>query len=319
MLLSELVNLFLLDVCGGKVNQTEKSYRGKLARLLRYLGDRESSDVTRNDIDCFRQAMQNQKTHMVGRKEVTGGLSPFTIRTCLVTVRFLFSWAADHRYIPMNPCDGVRINTPKSIHPKAIEDDTVIRLLKAAAVTGDDWYRARNVALIYLLRDTGGRAGGIVNALYNNLDIKRGVLFVTEKGDRDRALFLSEMTIDALKLWLEYRPTLNKKNSDHLFVGQKRGAIRYQALQHLLCKLASEAGIKERHNAHAFRHAFARDAVMNGADLSVVAAMMGHTDTRITSMYYARYNIKELKIAHTKYSPVKGMPEIRPDFERMTA
>ena len=81
----------------------------------------------------------------------------------------------------------------------------------------------------------------------------------------------------------------------------------------MLRETAERAGLQgNRFNPHSFRHAFARDMILNGADLSQVAALMDHTDTRITSAYYARWNYKEQQQAHNKYSPVLDMPEIKP-------
>lgn len=296
MTLQELIDSFLVDVCGGKTNQTEAAYRGKLRRLSLFFGpDLDPKDITRGDLDRFKYDLQTRKTKQRGSAKVKGGLSPFTIRTVLITVRFLFSWAASLGYIPMNPMELVRIHTPPAPQPKAITPETVEKLLKVAATHGKNWERARNVAIIYLLRDTGGRAGALAGSLLGDLDLRRGWLLVTEKGSKQTTLFLTQTTIDALTQWVNRRHEVNP-TCDRLLLSYKGSGLSYKGLYTLVRELAIKAGIEgDRWNPHAFRHAFARDSLQNGAELSQVAEMMGHSDTRVTSMYYARWSPSELK------------------------
>lgn len=314
--LQELITLFLADVCGGKSNTTEEAYRSKLRRLTAFFGcDFDPKQITRSDLDSFKHDLQNRKTHRRGGEEVKGGLSPFTIRTCLVTVRFLFSWASSKGYIPISPMEGVRIQDAPKPQPKAVSEDTVLKLLHAAATTGENWERARDVALIYLLRDTGGRVGGLVTCRLGDLDLRRGFVMVTEKGNIQRPLFLTHVTVEALKTWLDWRPFLDPPE-DYIFVGISGEALSTQGIRRALQRIAKRAQITgERYNPHSFRHAFARDSLQNGAELSQVSAMLGHTTTSVTSAYYARWTNGELKKSHNQYSPVLSMPEITPEFE----
>lgn len=315
MELQTLIDLFILDVCGGKTNQTGAAYRGKLRRLTAFFGvDRDVETITRNDLEKFKIDLQTRKTHMRGAREEKGGLSPFTVRTCLVTVRFLFSWAAGNRYLPYSPMEGVRVPTPPPPDPKPVSTETVVKLLEVAAANGQDWEKARNVAILYTLADTGGRAGGLVSATVSDLDLSRGWIMVTEKGQKARALFLTQTSIEALKTWLSWRNSLNVQ-SDRLFLSVRGTGLTYRGLSSLLRDLAKKANLKgERYNAHAFRHHFARECIQNGADLSQVAALMGHPDTRVTSAYYARWDTKEQKKAHSQFSPVHNLPEIQANF-----
>lgn len=316
MELQSLIDKFLEDVCGGKTNQTEAAYRAKLRRLTAFFGpEMDAGQITVNDLDRFKLDLQTRKKKLHGTEEVDGKLSPFTIRTCLVTTRFFFKWAASKRYIPMNPMEGVRIQDAPKPKPKAVMSETVTKLLEAASTHGPNWERARNIALIYVLRDTGGRAGGLAGARLGDLDLKRGWLMVTEKGETQRPLFLIASTVQALRTWLQWRPEVHPVD-DRLFSGCEGSGLSYGGIYSALRTLATAAGIEgELWNPHSFRHAFARDSLLNGAELSQVSAMMGHTDTRVTSMYYARWENGELKKTHSQYSPVLNMPDIQPVFE----
>lgn len=313
--LQTLIDLFLLDVCAGKVNETEKSYRAKLRRLTAFFGSgHDPKAITTHDLDLFKLDLQTRKTKLRGATEVKGGLSPFTIRTCLVTVRFLFSWSSSKGYTPVNPMATVRIHNPPPPQPKAITQDTTLKLLKAAASHGSNFERVRNVAFIYLLRDTGGRIGGFPGMRLSDIDLKNGRLMVTEKGGIQRPLFMTGTTIDAIRVWLTWRATANPTD-DYLFISRRGQSMTREGLYRIIERVKQDADLKgERCNPHSFRHAFARDSLQNGAELSQVSAMMGHTTTAVTTTYYARWSPSELKKSHDKFSPVLDLPEIQPEF-----
>jgi site-specific recombinase XerD len=122
---------------------------------------------------------------------VEEGLSPYTIRTTLVTVRQLFKWALEKNHLPANPACNLHIPPVPAPDPKAVNDTCVEQLLKAAATTGPMVERIRNLALIYALRDTGGRVAGLSTARLEYLDLQHGRLEVLEKGDKRRVLYLN--------------------------------------------------------------------------------------------------------------------------------
>jgi integrase/recombinase XerD len=70
--------------------------------------------------------------------------------------------------------------------------------------------------------------------------------------------------------------------------------------------MSYKAQITGRHNPHAFRHGFARGALQNGADISTVAQLLGHSDVSITVRFYARWSDEELK---AKHAAVSWLPE----------
>ena len=82
----------------------------------------------------------------------------------------------------------------------------------------------------------------------------------------------------------------------------------------MMMRLKSAAGLEGRGrvNAHAFRHAWARDALQAGEDLSRVSQTLAHSTIRVTSDYYARWADGELKQAHSQFSPGATLPVITP-------
>jgi site-specific recombinase XerD len=72
--------------------------------------------------------------------------------------------------------------------------------------------------------------------------------------------------------------------------------------------------IQGRANPHAYRHAWARDALNAGADITKVARTLGNS-LRVTAEYYALWSDHEIQAAHAKYSPGASLPLIKPTTE----
>jgi len=74
-----------------------------------------------------------------------------------------------------------------------------------------------------------------------------------------------------------------------------------------LKRLKEAAGVRGRVNPHAFRHGYAREYIRNGGDLATLSRLMGHSDSAVTSWYYAVFETRELASSHDKYSPIAGL------------
>lgn len=306
MKLNIQIELFLADVCAGKTNETESAYRTKLRQLERFAQDRP---VTTELIKGFMQDLKTRKTHHVGAKIVSGGLSPYTIKTIIQTTRHFCRWLYDGGYIPEDIYRKIKIPSVPPPMPKAISGDTFTHLINSALDNSlTEWEAARNVAMLYFLRDTGGRVGGMTNAMLTDVDLKSGEVNTFEKG-KNVKLYINAPTIQAIKNWLTFRPTIEPL-TEHLFIasGTRKGLSR-MGVRWMLNRMADRAGIKDRHNPHAFRHAFARDFLKTGGEISQLAGIMHHSSIWVTTNYYARWNDQELRSAHAKNSPINSITE----------
>ena len=61
-------------------------------------------------------------------------------------------------------------------------------------------------------------------------------------------------------------------------------------------------GIDGRHNPHAFRHAWGREALRQGADISDVSHVLGHAQIQTTYEFYGRWHNAELHAIHDRYT-----------------
>jgi integrase/recombinase XerC len=300
---SDLVQRFIQDVCGGKQNETPVAYITKLRYLERFLEEKGQWVINQESIDEFKVWMLTRKRKIRGKREVEGSLSPFTVRTVLTTVKHFLRWGYERNEFPKIVLKNISEPQPD---PKPIKNSTFENLLHIARTLGEDWERARNTALLYLLRDTGSRVGALMRIEVENLDLVHGSVIVLDKGGRYSWLFFGEVSCEAIKTWLDYRSQFNPKVSN-LFITIKGTPMGRMHVRRILNQLARIAGVEiERHNPHAFRHAFARDLLLAGADLSQTSQLLNHTSIVTTARYYARWSKKELATIHHRFSPLSS-------------
>lgn len=298
-----LTEMWLADVCAGKDNETPTAYRRKLRHLLIYFANRDPAAIVADDVAAWRRWLIDRRVKRRGAHTVSGSLSPTTVHTTIATVKMFFRWASDSGRLPANPATSLR-NTPlPQPDPKAVSPDTVQRLLTAAAQHGDLCYeRVRNVAIIAMLRDTGGRVGGLINARLSGVDLDAGRVWTREKGRKSRYLYLTPPTQEAVRAWLRVRH-LYDPVEDALFVGRFGRGLGRGGIYSMMRRLALAENIPPPWNPHSFRHAFARDMLRSGCDLSRVSQMMGHSRITVTADYYARWADAELQADHAAHSP----------------
>lgn len=290
----DIVERFVASTGGWKTNETPAAYRSKLKQLIRYFGRRDLRRIKPRDLEAF-------KLDLLAR------LSPWSVKTILTAVRFFFRWCYDRRIIRPNPADDLRIPQPPPPDPKPILPETFDALIDQAMRHEAEWERARDVAILYWLRDTGGRVSGLINARLTDLNLRRGSVDTVEKS-RVVRLYFNKPARQALRHWLRVRPQLLPE-SDHIFISRKtHEGLKREGIRHILMSLGERAGIHGRHNAHAFRHGWARDFLQAGGELSRCSQLMHHSSIAVTALYYARWYDAELKAAHEKYSPGATLP-----------
>lgn len=291
MLLYEALQEFSLALAGEVSDATRTWYAVRLARLRDHLGDRPVKSITTADLRRCRLTLVDD-----------GDLSPWTIHGCIRATRRLFAWLVEEGYIDSSPADRLKLPPLPDPDPKAVSVDDLVKLLDAAR------HSARDYALVRVLAATGARVGGICGLALDDLELGHPWgprIHVWEKGKggsgKARVCYLDDETAAALAVYLKTRPA----GDPHVFQGQ-RGPLTTTGVHQALKRLGRAAGVTGPHNPHAFRHMFARECLKNGAELSAVSRMLGHSSVVVTSQFYGRYTGRELQEQHRRCNPFNG-------------
>lgn len=275
------------------------NFRGMLGSLLNELGNVDVAEITVTDLRNWRKAVFSRQTKYGEHRPLEEGqLSPATKQGYIRAVRRFFKWMTEEGLVPKDLGQRLRLPPLPEQPPKNVKFDDLRMLLQAAQGSS-----ARDLAIVYFLADTGCRVGGLCSLTMNRLFLHERKAEVREKGrggfGKSRWVYFGADTYQALRLYLAERP---KDKGSGIFVG-RQGQLTESGVYQMLRRLADKAGIKGRFNPHAFRHAAARIWLENGANLSVVSQMLGHSSVEVTSRFYARWADNELQSWHNRLTP----------------
>ena len=121
------------------------------------------------------------------------------------------------------------------------------------------------------------------------------------------AWFILAIKLQAIEDWLKVRPC--KKECPYVFVNiHKKGGVHgltvsgvYQAIE----RIAEKVGVTSDWNPHNWRHGSARGMIKQGASLSEVSQLLGHSTVTVTGDFYGIFSEEELHESHKSYSWIK--------------
>lgn len=276
MTISDLFRQYYLEVItlGGLSDKTKQNYQTSLHSFINAVGD--VSIVLIEDNTIIRW-----KTYMVNRANQSS-----SIITSLGHMRKVMQYASTKNYEVMDWRD---ITMPKSTpkKPNYVLSDDVKRMM---LVTDN----LRDKALIACLFSTGCRISELLNL--TRAEFTGDEIAVTGKNGSFRPVYLDPMTKKYLELYLNSRTD----RLTPLFISGQRRRITVSRVAQILHEIADRAGIEKNVHPHAFRHGFATDMMMNGADIRSLQGALGHKNIQTTQVY-THVSDKHLKMSHQKY------------------
>lgn len=145
-------------------------------------------------------------------------------------------------------------------------------------------WRERDLAIIYVLLNTGIRCSALYKLDINSVDLDKKVIYVTEKGEIPREITIADKTVEVLKEWIDKRKfILLGTNENALFVSQRRCRMSNNAISNIIKKYS--VGINKKISPHKLRATFARILYQDSHDIRFVQKQMGHASSDTTDLY----------------------------------
>lgn len=193
------------------------------------------------------------------------GTAPATIKRRVSAVRRLYQYAWLQGLCKDNPAKYV--STPKN----AYRLPNVLQLNDIKAAINDANVELEIRSLIAVMAEAGLRISEAMSIKSSNFDTQNRSIRVTGKGNKERTVYYGDATAQLLEQ--------GGFDSNYTAITDER-QIRYNVWQALRKHSQSD-----KCNPHTLRHTFATIMVENGAELSSLAMMMGHANTKTTERY----------------------------------
>jgi integrase/recombinase XerD len=264
---------------------TRTSYIHNIKKFSQYFG---------RSPDCLGlEHVRAYQVHLVSR-----GVAWATLNQVVSALRFFFGVTLGRKDLPERIAYA---RQPKTL-PVVLSPEEVARFLEAVPSRRD------RVALTTAYA-TGLRASEVVGLRIQDIDSSRMVIHVVNgKGGKQRYVMLSPMLLGILRAyWKIERPC------HWLFPGRGGDKPLDPSVLNAACATAVAAtGISKHATLHSMRHAFATHLIEQGIDISIVQALLGHSQLS-TTIRYIRVATRTIAAVKSPLEHLKlAVPEMRP-------
>lgn len=155
--------------------------------------------------------------------------------------------------------------------------------------------------IIEVLYQTGMRKAELCGLMFEHVSIEGNELKVIGKGNKERFIPISGGLSDLLKSYLEIRKP-DTGHKAYFFINKKGKKLNEKFVYVVVNKYLSLVTTKEKRSPHILRHSFATHVLDNGAEISKVKKILGHSSLASTQVY-TNANIEQLKKVFNQAHP----------------
>lgn len=193
----------------------------------------------------------------------------------IAVLKSFFQYLLRNDYIQENIMSHFAMSKSGKSLPKYLDEEAVDELLMA--INGMFWIR--DYAIIMLMLSSGLRVSE-VSAL-NLQDIRKDSITVLGKGKKERQVYFSNKTKEALQEYLDIRP---KCEEEAVFLSKRKTRLAVRSIQEMSEKYFRSIG-KTGYSCHKLRHTAATLMLKSGANLREIQETLGHENISTTEIY----------------------------------
>lgn len=259
----------------GMAHNTIVSYRYDVEKFVAYLADSGLTirGVDLQDFQCFVGTMHDL------------GISPRSQSRIISGLKSFYRYLTIAGYMENNPT--LLLEMPEiGFHlPEVLTVDEIDAMEAEIDTTTPEG--VRNYAIMEMLYGCGLRVSELVNLEIGNLYLKEKYVVIHGKGNKERLVPMSDITVKLVKKYLSVRKgyELRPGEENILFVSNHRKRLTRQMVFVIVRRLADAVGIKKTISPHTLRHSFATHLLEGGANLRAIQQMLGHESISTTEIY----------------------------------
>ncbi|RKT00948.1 tyrosine-type recombinase/integrase [Chryseobacterium defluvii] len=155
--------------------------------------------------------------------------------------------------------------------------------------------------IMEVLYQTGMRKAELCGLIFESVNINGKELKVIGKGNKERFIPISGNLANLLTDYLKIRNPQHEYQS-YFFVNKKGKKLTEKFVYVVVNKYLSLITSKQKRSPHILRHSFATHVLDNGAEISKVKKILGHSSLASTQVY-TNANIEQLKKVFNQAHP----------------
>jgi integrase/recombinase XerD len=260
----------------GLTKNTIDNYSYDLERLCSFL---EANSIVVSPIQISEEQIQqfiysvSKEVNARSQARIISGLKSF------------FSYLIFEDYRNDNPMELIEAPRLGRKLPDTLSIQDIDNLIAAVDLSKEEG--ERNRALLETLYGCGLRVSELTSLKISDLFFEEGFIKITGKGNKQRFVPISEVTMKYIDFYMLKRNHLKiqKGHEDTLFLNRRGKQLTRAMIFTIIKDLAVAINLNKSISPHTFRHSFATHLLENGADLRAIQLMLGHESITTTEIY----------------------------------
>jgi len=241
-----------------------------------------------------------------GEKDHGTGVSDTTINIRLRTLKAIFNQLERDKLIAESPISAVKLIRQDVDLTNCLTDDEVRQVL--AQPDRRDLVGFRDYVAIVTLLDSGLRISSLLSLRATDVDFNTRFITVPGERSKNRKPLLVPISGHTVTLLLQLiAENRNHFTTDRIFLSVNGEVMSSNHFNKRLKLYGEKAGISgKKMTAHVYRHTWAKNMILNGADPFTVQKIGGWADIR-TMRRYIQMDTNDLRKSHDAHSPVNTL------------
>ena len=271
---------------------TVMSYHGDLAKMAVYMkeqGITSTADIRGTTLNAYVLHMEKN------------GMSAATISRYIASMKAFFEYLVRERILDEDPSFFLKPPKVEKKLPGILTVEEMEHLLEQPS--GNNPKGMRDKAMLEVMYATGIRVSELIDLNVDDVNQDLGVIRCAS-AKKTRVIPLYPAAQKALSVYLsEVRALIATNPAERaLFVNIGGSRMSRQGFWKILKHYQATAGIEKDITPHTLRHSFAVHLLENGADISALQELMGHSDISSTQLYTSLID-KKVKTVYEKCHP----------------
>ena len=287
-----MINKFLdyISVEKRYSQNTLVSYKKDLEDLLLYISETEGTeDLKKVDKKIIRNFIVSLSEKKIQKRSINRKLS--SLRSFYLYLLKI----GEIQVSPLETIPSLKFYAEKQI---PISEEEMENLGEVLESESDNFLEKLIIETLY---QTGMRKSELCNILLEQVDFSKSEISIKGKGNKQRVVPISE---NLLKQMREYM-VIRKHNEDsgiYFFVRENGKKLSEKFVYSVVNRYLSLITLKKKKSPHILRHSFATHVLNNGAEISKVKKILGHSSLASTQVY-TNGNIEQLKRVFNQAHP----------------